>query len=91
MGPEDTFVLNVQSDLLDDAPTRLIVPLYPLGVLPRNDPRLSPLILIGDLTLQAFVLGTTALHRNALGPILASAEHARDEVMRALDMVLAGV
>lgn len=85
------YALNVQSDLLEPSGTRLVIPLVPASETEGIARRLCPAVLVGDLDLHAMVLLTTALPLVTLGPRIASAEHAREDVTRALDMVLSGV
>ncbi|MEM7710180.1 MAG: CcdB family protein [Pseudomonadota bacterium] len=75
-------VLEIQSDLVGPVNTRLVIPLVPDDLLPP--------VSIDDGLLHAMVLGLTAIPRAALGPEIADAEESRDEVTRALDMVLSG-
>ncbi|MEM8823077.1 MAG: CcdB family protein [Pseudomonadota bacterium] len=85
------YVLDIQSDFLSGISTRLVVPLLPPDLIPKGYPKLTPLVVVGDVMLHASVVQMTALPRAALGPVIANAESARDDVTRALDMVLAGV
>ncbi|MEM7643270.1 MAG: CcdB family protein [Pseudomonadota bacterium] len=87
----ENYVLDIQNDFLSGVTTRLVVPLLPPDQTPKGYPKLTPAVVVGDVLLYAAVIQMTALPRHTLGPIVAHAESARDDVTRALDMVLAGV
>ncbi len=87
---EGGLFLNVQSDLLEGTTTRIVVPLLPSQAPSTAQGRLTPMVVAGDPRLHAHVLSLAAIPISRLGPRIASAEHARDDVTRALDLVLSG-
>lgn len=89
--PDEALALDIQSDMIGVTDTRIVMPLVPAEALPTVDRRLLPVVLVGDVQLHGLTPGISAVPRAALGPVVASAEHARDDVTRALDMVLGGV
>ena len=88
---DTNMVLDIQSDMIGAAGTRIVIPLVPKDDLPNVDRRLLPVVLAGDVALHALTLGVTAVPTAALGPALMNAAGAREDVTRALDMVLGGV
>ena len=85
------YVLVVQSDLLVETGTRLVVPVLGKAEAPQVHPRLAPEVLVGDEVHVAVPLYAAAIRVSEIGARVASAEHARDDITRALDMVLSGV
>lgn len=84
------FVLDVQSNLLDDLATRIVIPLLPLAEAPEPARRLNPVFEIGN---APYVLVTQFLAAVPL-PLLANPVadlSAHDtEISNALDMLLHG-
>jgi hypothetical protein len=58
---------------------------------PPHDPRLQPVSKVGDEVWVALFLTVAAIPTIETEPRIASAQGARDDVTRALDVVLAGV
>jgi toxin CcdB len=80
----------VQSDLLDAMRTRVVAPLLPLeGV--HAVRTLNPEVRIGGaaFVLMPQLLATLTL--DELGERVGSVDHMRDAIVRAIDMLLAGV
>ena len=84
-------VLIIQNDLLLGVSTYLVAPLISARGAPKLDRRLLPTVIAGDEPLVAMILSIGSLSRSELGERIASAEHARDDVTHALDMVLSGI
>lgn len=85
------YVLVVQSDLLEEMGTRLVVPVLRKTEAPRVHPRLTPVVLAGDEVLVTVPLYAAAIRVSEIGALVGSAEPAREEVTHALDMILSGV
>ncbi len=84
------FLLDVQSDLLDDLNTRVVVPLLPRETAPRPARKLNPVFDIGG---QEFIMVTqflSAVAQNDMGPKVHNLEHCAFEIATALDMVFQG-
>ena len=83
------YLLDCQSDLLDNLETRAVVPLMPLAGVPQAT-RLNPVFEIEDM----FVVMSTNLifsipgHR--LGKPVTSIRDEADAIMNALDMLFTG-
>lgn len=67
------------------------MPVVRMADAPPNHPRLLPVVLTGDDLWVALTLNVATLSLSEIGVLVASAEHAREDVTRALDMVLSGV
>ena len=81
----------VQSDLLEGMRTRVVAPLLPAGRAGRTVRILNPEVEIGGaaFVLMPQLLATLTLDQ--LGERVGSVEHMRDAIVRAIDMLLAGV
>jgi len=86
-----TRVVVVQSDLLDGMTTRVVIPLLPpaAGLVPMIP--LNPVLPFDTdrLVLMPQLMATLSLRE--LGPPEASLAVYRDEITRALDMLLSGI
>jgi len=84
------FILDVQSNLLDDLTTRLVAPLLPLEGAPIPAGRLNPVLDIeGRLySLQPQLMGAVPAH--ALGRRAGDASRHYDRIVAAIDMVFLG-
>ncbi len=87
----DGFVVDVQADLLDQLATRVVVPLVPLGDAPPPIRDLNPVL---EVEGRPHVLLTQALAsvplRELPRPVVGSVEDHRDDITRALDLLLTG-
>jgi toxin CcdB len=86
------LVLDVQSDILGELNSRVVIPLVPVSKAAREElPRLKPKIVVGG---KSFILMTTdmaALPRSRLGAFVTNIEGAsRDDVSNALDFLFFG-
>jgi len=89
LGAGDGYVVDVQAPLLDGLATRVVIPLLPaerVSVI-RN---LNPLVQIGDRTFVAMTQELAAVPRAALRQPIASVDHLRDDIIRALDVLFTG-
>jgi len=86
------YFVNVQSDLLDELNSRIVIPLSPLKSLKNtNAKKLCPIIEIDD---NSFVLLTHQLisvPKSLLKKETASLEKYRDEILGAIDLLLTGI
>lgn len=58
---------------------------------PSDHPKLLPIVMTGDDIWVAVTLNIATLSLPEVGAFVASAEYARDQITRALDMVLSGI
>ena len=90
-GQGDGYVIDVQADLLRHLNTRLVIPLLPRGRAPTPARTLNPVYKIGGTD---YVLATqfmSAVKSAELGPAIANLSDHRDEIIRAIDLLLTGV
>ena len=84
-------VIDCQSDLLRDLPTRFVIPLFPLDSGLPVAGRLNPTLRVGD---DKLVLGTQyalSIPLSELSGAIASLERDRIEIIGALDVLISGV
>ncbi len=85
------YLLDIQADLLADLDTRVVVPLVTMGAFGRRAGGLHPVFSIeGEQVVLATHLAA-AVRRNELGLPVISFRTKRDEIIRAVDTLLAGV
>lgn len=89
--PEDVLVVAIQSDLLDAMATRVVVPLLPAGVAGPPMRGLNPEIRLGEERLILTPQLAATLTLRELGRPVGSVAHLRDEITRAIDILLSGV
>ncbi len=86
------YFVNVQSDLLDDLNSRIVIPLSPLKILNENNvKKLCPVIKVEE---KSFVLLThqlTSVPKSILKKESISLENYRYEILGAIDLLLTGI
>jgi toxin CcdB len=85
------FLLDVQSELLSELGTRVVVPLYRMeaaGV--RALSRLTPVVAFQGESLVAMVPELAGISRRELGPVSGDLALARGEILQAMDLLLTG-
>jgi toxin CcdB len=85
------WLVDVQSNLLSDLETRVVIPLIRTETFGRRARWLHPAFKVED---QNVVLAThlvTAIRRNALGSPITSLDGQRDAILRAIDILWSGV
>lgn len=86
------LLLNVQSDLIEELGTRVVVPLYPVGDIPGKMMRiLTPVF---DIDAERYVMMTPQLagiQKKLLGPAVADLSGRRDDIIAALDLLITGI
>ncbi len=86
------YFVNVQSDLLDELNSRIVIPLSPLKALNNtNAKKLCPII---DIEQGRFVLLThqlTSVPKSVLKNETTSLERFRHEILGAIDLLLTGI
>jgi|AACY02.2.fsa_nt_gi CcdB protein. len=84
------LVVVIQSDLLDEMRTRVVVPLLPRDMLPPIG-RLTPEVIANGVAYLAAPQLMATLTLDELGAPVASAAEHRDALIRACDLLLGGV
>lgn len=90
VGDDQGYVVDVQSDLLEDLNTRVVVPLMPPGIAPKPADRLNPVFQING---SAYVLVTqflSSVPMSALGAVVENIEMHHSEIVSAVDMLVHG-
>ena len=86
----DGFLLDVQSDLLSDLNTRIVVPLLPISNAPKPAARLNPIFEVNEesvvMVTQFMAAVPTSMLRNAVGKLDGEFER----VTSAIDMLMQG-
>lgn len=87
---EPGYLLNVQHDLYDHLPTRMVVPVVPLASgLPQLG-ELTPRFVLDDGPHLLFPQYMAAVPKRELGRPVGNLEAERDAVTKALDLLLTG-
>ena len=87
------LLLNIQSDLISETGTRVVVPLVP-ATRKRNLPSISSLAPIIDVNGNPHVLVVpllAAIEASDLGAMEADLSHERATLMAALDLLVSGI
>lgn len=85
------YLLDVQSNLVSELETRVVVPLYPAKSMKGRTVRnLMPLIEIEGKPLVMVTPEMAGVPRRNLGPVVADATHLRGEILSAIDFLLLG-
>lgn len=86
------LLLDVQSDLLDDLATRVVVPLAPAARQKAATlKKLMPALVIGDQRYLMITPQLAGVSRKALGPAVGDVSGHRTEIIAALDLLLTGI
>ena len=85
------FLLDVQADVMETLPTRLVCPLRRREDSP-SDPieRVHLPVTIDDVEYVVFVTELTAIPSSVLGGVVASLKHRRHEIVAAIDLLITG-
>lgn len=85
------YLINVQSDLLSELETRLVIPAYARAIRKEHIARLNPLIQIAG---EPHVLATqelAAISAKLLGEPTDNVAPARDRIIAAIDLLVTGI
>ena len=88
---DGTFVIDCQSDLLDEYDTRLVVPLMRPENSPRLAGRLNPKFEIGGETYAMYTQYAASVPFRSLGKVVVSLAGHRYEILGAIDVLVTGV
>ena len=88
--PDVMFLLDVQTDLLSDLRTRVVIPLVPLASYGTPLARLNPVVAIEGELYTLATPNLAGVHLSALGEKVTSLDHHADEVVGAIDFLLLG-
>ena len=85
------YVVDIQSDLLSDLPTRLIAPLVRATAFGLPVGRLHPRFVVEENAVIMLTTEIGVLSPRALGGVVASLEDRRHEIVGAVDMLVTGI
>ena len=86
------YFVDVQSDLLSDLNSRIVIPLSAQETLNKlNAKKLCPIIKVGEDTFILLTHQMTSVPRAALKKEVTSLEHYRYEILGAIDLLLTGI
>jgi len=85
------YLLDVQSDLLKDLNTRVVIPLYHDPALKLKPiKKLTPIIQVAGVECIVMTPQLAGIPLKELGEPVASIENQRDEIIAALDLLITG-
>jgi len=84
------FLLDVQSDLLEDLATRLVVPLFRAEQVGKTASFLNPLFVINGIPVVMSTAEQAAIPVSALGSKVQTLKDRQEEITGALNFLLAG-
>lgn len=85
------YVVDIQADLLRQLNTRVVIPLLPRAQAPEPARSLNPIYVIGGADHILATQFMSAVRTIELGPAIGSLADRRDEIVRAIDLLLTGV
>lgn len=84
------YLLDVQTDLLSDLNTRLVVPLLPTAIAPKPATRLNPVFAIDEQPVVMVTQFMAAVPVGILKSPVATLEQEFEQVTTAIDMLVQG-
>ena len=85
------YLLDVQTDLLDNLATRVVVPLVASAAMPKPGRQLNPVFIIGDKTFLMSTAEIAGVSVKSLGKKVSSIKENRNEIVAALDFLITGI
>ena len=86
------LLLDIQSDLLEDLPTRTVIPLtQSISVTHKPLSRLTPFIKVDGKAYMLLTYQLASVAKSVLGPVVADASSDRGPIVAALDFLISGV
>ena len=89
-GTEGVYLLDVQSDLLDNFKTRVVVPLLPMATAPPAMRKLHPVFEINGRKLVMATQLIATVSTTELGESRLNLTRHHDDIVAALDMLFQG-
>ncbi|WP_019866128.1 CcdB family protein [Methylovulum miyakonense] len=84
------YLLDVQSDLLGDLASTVVIPLCPAGIPTRGMTRLTPCLEIDGESYLLLTPQLAGIPRKELGKAIGNLGSYRDEIVGAVDFLLVG-
>lgn len=89
---ESPYLLDVQSDLLDELRTTVVIPLCPKSILGGAViSKLCPIFTIDSKDFVAMTQQIAGIDRKILGKEICDLSHYRSDVIAALDFIISGI
>lgn len=85
------LVLILQSDAVERSRTRIVAPLVRSADLADYIRGVNPVIWFGETEYRVAVQGLAAISTASLGSKVGEAQHLRDDIARAIDLLFTGV
>jgi toxin CcdB len=86
------LLLDVQSSLLDDLHSRVVIPLTKSPVaMQKPMSRLTPIIKVGGVPHLLITYQLAGINKASLGSPVADASDSRDAIIAALDLLVSGI
>jgi toxin CcdB len=84
------YLLDIQSDLLADLATRVVIPLLDAGAAGQPIKGLNPRFTVKGAEVIMSTQELAGVPRKALGPLAGSLKDRRDEIIAAVDFLING-
>ena len=85
------FLLDIQSDFLEDLDTRVVVPLRPLSMKKQPLRTLMPILQVEGEHYVMLTPQMAGIPKNELGAPVTRVEHYRSEIIAAIDFLVTGI
>ena len=86
------LLLDIQSDLLEDLPTRAVIPLTQSGgIIQKPLTRLTPFVKVDGKAYMLLTYQLASIAKSVLGPAVSDASEDRGAIIAALDFLVSGV
>jgi toxin CcdB len=85
------YLLDIQSSLLDDLQTTVVIPLYPKSLISNVITRLCPEVEIEGEEFVAFTSQIAGIDRKVLGQKVCDLSEYRSEIFAAVDFIISGI
>jgi toxin CcdB len=85
------YLLDVQTDLLDNLATRVVVPLVDAASMPKPGRHLNPALSIGETTYLMSTAEIAGVSVKSLGKKVCSIKEQRNDIVAALDFLITGI
>jgi toxin CcdB len=85
------YVVSLQSDFLDQLPSRWVAPLKPSKSIARRVEGLMPEVAVEGKKFTIFMYESGAVPVQSLGKAMASLDDHRFELIRAVDILISGI
>lgn len=85
------YLLDVQTDLLDNLATRVVVPLVAPATMPTPGRHLNPAVSIGETMFLMSTAEIAGVSAKNLGKKVCSIKEYRNDIVAALDFLITGI